>query len=128
VKKLETDRLKILVVDDDERIVKTFQQILKKKGYQTDTARTGQEAIRKANSKTYDLALIDICLPDMSGIELLDKLADLDSKMLKIIITGFPIMAPEESSKAVACLVKPVKPQELISIIELKTKRIRKAT
>jgi FixJ family two-component response regulator len=53
----------------------------------------------------------------------LDKLDALDSKMVKIIITGFPIMAPEESSKAVACLVKPVKPQELISIIERKTKR-----
>ena len=115
--------MKILVVDDDERIVRTFQRILKKNGYQTDTARTGKEAIRKANGKTYDLALIDICLPDMSGMDLLDKLADLDSKMVKIIITGFPIMAPEESSKAVACLVKPVKPEELISIIERKTKK-----
>ena len=127
MKKLETDRLKILVVDDDERIARTFQRILKKKGYQTDTARTGQEAIQKANGKTYDLALIDIRLPDMNGINLLDKLADLDSKMVKIIITGFPIMAPEESSKAVACLVKPVKPQELIAIIERKTKRKREA-
>ena len=120
---MSKEPLKILIIDDDESIVRTFSRILKKKGYQTDTARTGQEAIRKANGKTYDLALIDICLPDMSGMDLLDKLADLNSKMLKIIITGFPIMAPEESSKAVACLVKPVKPQELISIIELKTKR-----
>jgi two-component system phosphoglycerate transport system response regulator PgtA len=121
------DRLKILVVDDDERIVRTFQRILKKKGYQTDTAQTGQEAIRKAKGKTYDLALIDICLPDMSGLGLLDKLADLDSKMVKIMITGFPIMAPEESAKAAACLVKPVKPQELLQIIELKIKRRREA-
>ena len=120
---MHIDRLKVLVIDDDENIVRTFQRILKKKGYQTDTARTGQEAIRKANGKTYDLALIDICLPDMSGMDLLDKLADLDSKMVKIIITGFPIMAPEESAKAAACLVKPVKPLELLSIIELKTKR-----
>ena len=123
MKKLDIDRLKILIVDDDEGIIRTFQRILKKKGYQTDTAQTGQEAIRKAKGKTYDLALIDICLPDMTGMDLLDKLADLDSKMVKIIITGFPIMAPEESSKAVACLTKPVKPQELISIIERKTKR-----
>ena len=119
--------MKILVVDDDERIVRTFQRILKKKGYQTDTAQTGQEAIRKAKGKTYDLALIDICLPDMSGLGLLDKLADLDSKMVKIMITGFPIMAPEESAKAAACLVKPVKPQELLQIIELKIKRRREA-
>jgi DNA-binding NtrC family response regulator len=121
------DRLKILVVDDDESIVRTFQGILKKKGYQTDTAKTGQEAIRKAKGKTYDSALIDICLPDMSGLDLLDKLADLDSKMVKIMITGFPILAPEESAKAAACLVKPVKPQELLEIIELKTKRRREA-
>ena len=119
--------MKILVVDDDENIVRTFRRILKKKGYQTDTAQTGEEAIQKANGKTYDLALIDICLPDMSGINLLDKLADIDSKMVKIIITGFPTMAPEESSKAVACLVKPVKPLELLQIIELKTKRRKEA-
>jgi len=119
--------LKILVVDDDERIVTTFQRILKKKGYQTDTARTGHEAMRKARGKTYNLALIDICLPDMNGMDLLDKLADLDSKMVKIMITGFPILAPEESAKAAACLVKPVKPLELLQIIELKTKRRREA-
>ena len=115
--------LKILVVDDDEGITRTFQRILQKTGYQTETAQNGQEAIRKTNGKTYDVALIDICLPDMSGLELIDKLADLDKKMVKIIITGFPIMAPEESAKAAACLVKPVKPKELLSIIELKTKR-----
>jgi len=115
--------LKILVVDDDERIARTFQRILKKNGYQTDTARTAQEAIHKANGEAYDVALIDICLPDMSGMALLDKFDNIDSKMVKIIITGFPVMAPEESSKAVACLVKPVKPEELILIIERKTKR-----
>ena len=122
---MDADVLKILVVDDDEGIIRTFQRILQKKGYQTETAQTGQEALQKVNGKTYDVALVDIVLPDMSGLELIDKLADLNRKMVNIIITGFPIMAPEESAKAAACLVKPVKPKELLSVIELKTKRRR---
>jgi DNA-binding NtrC family response regulator len=110
----------VLIIDDDENITKTFARILQKNGYHTDTAQTGKEAIQKANAKFYAVALIDVCLPDLNGAELLDKLADHGGKMVKIIITGFPAIAP--TSGADAYLVKPVKPQELLSIIREKIK------
>ena len=119
---MDKDTKTVLIIDDDESITRTFARILQKNGYATDTAQTGKEAMQKANAKFYAVALIDICLPDLNGIKLLDKLAGHGNKMIKIIITGFPTMAPIKGVNADAYLLKPVKPQELISIMNEKTK------
>jgi len=54
----------ILVVDDDKSILRTFTHILKKNGYEIDSAETGKEAMEKAASRHYDLALVDEALPN----------------------------------------------------------------
>ena len=110
----------ILLVDDEESVRKAFTGILEKAGYLVDTAETGQKALEKAQAKRYDVALIDIKLPDMEGTDLLLKLPK-KSEMVKIIITGFSTM--ENGVKAADCgaddfLVKPVKPQELLNAIK----------
>jgi len=92
---------RILIVDDDESIRKVLATILEDKGYATDTAKNGKEAIQKSSEKLYNLALIDIRLPDMEGIELLTKIKDTTPKMRKIIITGYPSL-----QNAVAALNK----------------------
>jgi len=81
---------RILVVDDDESIRKTLAIILEEKGYVVDTAQSGKEAIEKSNIRFYNLALIDIRLPDMEGTKLLTALKETVPKMVKIIITGYP--------------------------------------
>jgi DNA-binding response OmpR family regulator len=106
----------VLIIDDDVEITKTFARIIQKNGYNTDVALTGKEALEKASAKFYDVALIDICLPDMNGTELLDKLVNHD-KIIKIIITGFPTMITKGAD---ACFVKPVRPQELLALIQQK--------
>ena len=84
------ERARILVVDDDESIRKTLEAILKDEGYCVDSAEYGKQAIEKTHCGCYDLALIDIRLPDMEGTELLTKMKDTTPKMRKIIITGYP--------------------------------------
>ncbi|MCJ7424042.1 response regulator [Candidatus Bathyarchaeota archaeon] len=84
------ERSRILVVDDDESIRKTFAAVLEEEGYWVDTAENGKEAIRKTNTNFYNLALIDIRLPDMEGTELLVRMKDTTPKMRKIIVTGYP--------------------------------------
>jgi DNA-binding response OmpR family regulator len=111
----------VLIIDDDVSIVKTFGRILQRNGFATDTALTGEEAIKKATANLYSIALIDVCLPDMNGTDLIFKLDDHGSKMVKIIITGFPAMAPK--TDADAHLVKPVKPEELIALLRGKTEK-----
>ena len=84
------ERARILVIDDDDSIRKVLSSILEEKGYEADTAKDGEEAIKKARIKFYNLALIDIRLPDMEGTELLTRLRQTTPKMVKIILTGYP--------------------------------------
>jgi len=114
----------ILVVDDDKSILRTFTRILQKNGYKIDAAETGKEAIEKADIH-YDLALVDIRLPDMDGTDLLAKMKKPLQDTIKIMVTGFPSV--ESGVKALdegadAYLVKPVKPEELLMLIEEKLK------
>lgn len=84
----ETTR--ILVVDDDRSIRRVLRTILEEEGYVVDTAENGKEAIKKSRAKFYNLALIDIKLPDMEGTKLLIEMKETTPKMVKIIITGYP--------------------------------------
>ena len=58
----------ILIVEDDASIRETMSKILQQNGYRTDTAENGYEAIQKAEARFYNLALLDIKLPDMDGM------------------------------------------------------------
>lgn len=120
----------ILVVDDDKSILRTFSRILQKSGYEIDVAETGKEAMEKTENRHYDLALVDIRLPDIDGAELLAKLKKPLQHTVKIMITGFPSL--ETGVKALdegadAYLVKPVKPQELLILLEEKLKNREEA-
>ena len=83
---------RILIVDDDDNIRKVLVAILEDKGYSLDSVGTAREAIERTEKKVYNLALIDIRLPDMEGIELLTRVRDTTPKMRKIIITGYPTL------------------------------------
>jgi len=111
----------ILIVDDDENIRKTLSAILRGKGYITDTAKDGREAIGKSKAKFFNLALLNIKLPDMEGTKLLTKLPE----MVKIIITGYPTL--ENAIEALnlgadAYVIKPVRPEKLLALIKGKLK------
>jgi len=116
-------KTRILIVEDDENIRKTMKNILQQSGYQTDTAKTGQEAEQKAKAKIYNLALLDIKLPDMEGTQLLAKLHENTPKMVKIMVTGYPSL--ENAMEALnqganAYVTKPVKPAKLLALIKEK--------
>jgi DNA-binding NtrC family response regulator len=105
------EKARILVIDDDENIRKVLASILEEKGYEAGTAKNGEEAIEKAQKSFYNLALIDIRLPDMDGTELLTRLKQTTPKMIKIILTGYPSLdnAVDAVNKgADSYLIKPV--------------------
>ncbi len=111
---------RILVVDDDENIRKTLSAILKDEGYTVDVAQSGSEAVKKTQTAAYNVALIDIRLPDMEGIELLAKIKDAVPKTRKIIITGYPTLknaVAAVNKKADAYLMKPVDIDKLLETI-----------
>jgi len=111
---------RILVVDDDENIRKSFSAILRNEGYTVDLAMNGSEAVRKTESTVYNVALIDIRLPDMEGIEFLTRMKDTVPKVRKIIITGFPSTKnaiDAVNKKADAYILKPVDLEKLLGVI-----------
>jgi DNA-binding NtrC family response regulator len=110
-------------VEDDANIRETLKTILQQKGYNTDTAKNGQEAIQKSKAKFFNLALLDIKLPDMEGTKLLTTMHKDLPKMMKIMITGYPSI--ENAVEALnlgadAYIIKPVKPEKLLALIKEK--------
>jgi DNA-binding NtrC family response regulator len=83
---------RILIVDDDENIRKVLETILEDEGYTVESAETAKKGIEKSEKAFFNLALIDVRLPDMEGTELLAKMRDTKPKMRKIIITGYPTL------------------------------------
>ena len=81
-------RNKILVVDDEHLIRWSLEQNLKKQGYDVVTAGNGEDALRIAREEQPDLVLLDIQLPGISGIEVLEKLKELDEDILVIMVTA----------------------------------------
>lgn len=113
-------KFRILVVDDDKGVRDTLKSILEVEEYEVDTVECGKEAIEKANTSFYNLALIDIRLPDMEGTRLLTELRSTTPKMMKIIITGNP--STENAIEAVnrgadAYIVKPFNATDVLKSV-----------
>jgi len=125
-----TEPARILIIDDDKNVRKVLEMTLKANGYTVDTARDGREAVEKSNRNFYNLALVDIRLPDMEGTALLTAMKETTPKMVKIIVTGYPSLdnAMEAVNKnADGYIVKPFKTEQLLSMIEEHLKKQREA-
>jgi DNA-binding NtrC family response regulator len=112
---------KILVVDDDESIRSTVKAILQEEGYAVDLASTGQEAIQMTRENKYNVALLDIRLPDIEGVELLSLLEDGVPRIRKIMVTGYPSIQNSVAAvnkRADAYLIKPVDPDNLLAVVQ----------
>jgi len=112
---------KILVVDDDPNLRKTVADILKVKGYETLTAGTGAEAVAAAQRESFNLALIDLMLPDMFGLEVMEKLKAIAPLSEAVILTGHASMdtAIEATKKgAFSYLLKPYQMDDLLLTIK----------
>jgi DNA-binding NtrC family response regulator len=119
----------ILVVDDDQKMQEMLSEILTDKGYSVKCVGDGKKAVAESFNQLFNLALIDIHLPDMEGTELLSKLRKTEPEMIKIIITGYATLdnSIEATNKGVdGYIVKPFDSRKLTSLIESKLKEQRK--
>jgi DNA-binding NtrC family response regulator len=120
------EHARILIVDDDESIRKILSTILEDEGYIVETAENGKEAIDKSTMTFYNLALIDVRLPDIEGITLLARLKETLPRMRKIIITGFPSIKnaiEAVNNKADGYMLKPF---EIGKILETISEQLKK--
>jgi CheY-like chemotaxis protein len=113
MEKAMTASRKVLVVDDDPVVRKSFDRVLTGKGYAVITAESGEEALRKLNEEKYDLVYTDIRMPGMSGLEVAEEVKARKPWTPVVIITGYGTDAAEARAKAagVASFVhKPLSP------------------
>jgi len=111
---------KLLVVDDDELILESLISIFDSEGYNSAFARTGGDALRLLEREPFNVIIVDVKLPDMTGLELLGRIKDTTPRMRKIVLTGFPDApsAIEAVNKKVdAYLTKPFDPESLLKLV-----------
>lgn len=120
----------VLIVDDEAVIRDTLGDYLKDAGYQIDKAENGRVALDKLRENEYDLALVDIQMPQMDGLTFLEKSEGLRSEMAVVIVTAhrdFDTAVQALRMGAADFLNKPVKMEELDAVIE-KALRLRRLT
>lgn len=108
----------ILIVDDDEDILYFFRVLLEENGYTVDTVQTGQEALDKAETYSYDLVLLDYRLSDSHGGVIADKILKMNRYVQIIYITGYSMNGEVPRSELVReVLVKPITEDVLLKTV-----------
>jgi len=118
----------ILVVDDDTEVRKVLSSILSEEGYFVEPVENGRQAIRASEKTRFDLALIDIKLPDMEGTELLHRLKEKQPHMAKIIITGFPTLENAMKTINEGANGYVLKPFDIPKLLEMIRKHLNRET
>ncbi len=113
----------ILVVEDDYLNMKLFCDLIEAHGYRTIRARTGKEALDAVSAHDLDLILLDIELPDISGIEVMRRIKnDSATKSIPIVaVTAFATAKDSEIIRGAGCdeyLTKPVSVDRLMSAVK----------
>jgi DNA-binding response OmpR family regulator len=81
--------MKILIVDDDQNILRLYKEELEEEGYNIVTASNGQEALEQFDKESPDLVTLDILLPDIDGIKLLRQMKERRPRMPIIMSTAY---------------------------------------
>ena len=124
-------RARVLVVDDEADIRLSVGRVLGLLGYEVDLAESGEQALAMAERISYDVALLDIRLPGMDGIELMRRVADACPAMAVILLTGYAALdSAIEAVRggAVDYLRKPASVRQIGSAVATAVARRRQAT
>ena len=114
------DGKRILLVDDNENITTTLGSILRGDGYLVETAALGREALNKAGDTRFDLAVIDINLPDMRGDAVAADLRKRDRDIKIVLITGYVSLTESIDALDIGIseiLLKPIEPDEILRVV-----------
>ena len=111
--------MKVLLVDDEKKFAVMLAKRLVLRGFEVDYTHTGEEAMQKAENNRYDVAILDVKMPGIGGIELERKMKEMAPGMKIIFLTGHGSKNDFETGSAEAAyyLPKPLQIEELIQIL-----------
>jgi len=113
--------IKVLVIDDDPSICKTVGLLLEDHGYSPRTFTDPDEALETAEKESFQIALVDLRMPAMDGVDVVEKLKKIDERMSCIVMTAYPDLdSATETMRRGTCdyIAKPFKQDELIASID----------
>src|SRR5213593_2039075 len=118
---MKTENHRVLIIDDERPVLMTLEALLKRHGYQVDTAPTAAQGLKVLKSKSPTLVLLDLRLPDADGLEMLDRIKTGLPEVPVIILSAHDTLNNAiESIKrgAFHFISKPYAPEELLSLVE----------
>lgn len=112
---------RVLVVDDDNALRLTVSSAFAERNYQVDQAADGEEAVNKVMAAKYDLVILDVNMPRMSGLEALKQIKAYDNSIIAIILTAYSNV--KDAVEAVRqgaynYLEKPIKSEDLVALVD----------
>lgn len=115
------EKANIIIVDDEKIVRDSLFHWFEEEGYNVDTAEDAESVLRKLEKGKYDLMLVDMKMPGMSGLELLIKVKEIDNDCIFILITAFasvPTAIKALKDGAYDYITKPVDPDELAHVVD----------
>ncbi len=122
------EKVKIIVVDDEPNVLESFKMILSIKDYEVFPFPDGPSALKTIEKGKYDIAFVDLRLPEMDGIEVLKKIKELDQTIEVIIVTAYATEASHANAityGALEYLRKPFLMEEIYELVERGLRRRR---
>jgi len=113
--------IKVLVVDDDAQVCKTVGKILQENNYQVQTYTQPRQALQAVRKTPFDIALLDIKMPDVNGVELVEKIKAEDDRVACVVMTAFPdVQSAAETMRLGArdYIIKPFTAEQLLAAVE----------
>ncbi len=108
---------RVLIVDDDRYLAEAFQLIMEDAGFVVETARSGREALSKADVAPFNLVVTDFYLPDISGDDLSRRLKEVNPGVSVVMLTGASDKKKDGArGEPDEVLHKPVDPLELLRV------------
>jgi len=112
---------KVLVVDNDEVICDLLKNIISSDGHRVVAVQNGVEAIKWIKISTFDLVFLDLAMPDISGVEVLKQIKEINSNLPVVIITGYPdseLMDQVLELGSISVVKKPFTKNQISSVIK----------
>jgi len=114
------DKMTILVVDDNQDLLETFAMILKRRGYDVQTAVDGLSAVNKFKEQNFDVTLMDIVMPEMNGVDAFKKIKEIQPEAPIILMTAYSdeeLIQNARNEGVCQIIHKPIRIDQLIELI-----------
>lgn len=121
-----SDKIKILLAEDDDNLGLLLNSFIKAKGFEVDLARNGKEALEKFNSGNYQFLILDVMMPELDGFSVAKEVRNIDKKVPILFLTAKTMKEDKLEGFSIGAddyLTKPFSMEELVARIEAILKR-----